>query len=65
MAAFSKAPLGQGGRFAACVRKTLGFYRKKGKSMTTDRAKAICAKIGRTAYGKGRFQKMAVAGKKG
>jgi hypothetical protein len=61
---FSKASLGQGGRFAACVRKVLAFYRKKGKSMTTARAKAVCAQIGRRAYGKKRFQKMAAAGRK-
>jgi len=65
MAAFSKAPLGQGGRFAACVKRVMGFYQRKGKSMTTDRAKAICSSIGRRAYGKARFQKMAVVGKKG
>jgi hypothetical protein len=62
--AFSKAPLGEGGRFAACIRRVMAFYQKKGRSMTIDRAKAICASIGRRAYGKARFQKMAVAGKK-
>jgi len=62
---FSKAPLGAGGRFAACVRRVTGFYQRKGKSMTTARAKAICASIGRRAYGKAGFQAMARAGKKG
>lgn len=58
--AFSKAKLGTGGRFAACVAKVLSFYRKKGRSITTDRAKAICASIGRKAYGKKAFQALAV-----
>jgi len=62
--AFASAPLGEGGRFAACVRKVMAFYEKKGKSMTEERAKAICAKIGREAYGKTKMTKMAVAGRK-
>lgn len=61
---FAKAPLGSGARFAACVRRVLAFYRKKGRSMTLARAKAICARIGRRAYGKARFQKMAAAGRR-
>ena len=63
--AFSKASLGEGGRFAACVRRTMAFYEKKGRSMTVDRAKAICAAIGRRAYGAKRMAQMAAAGKRG
>ena len=61
---FSKAPLGAGGRFAACVRRVMGFYQRKGKSMTTARAKAICASIGRRAYGTKRFAQMAARGRR-
>lgn len=47
----SKAPLGQGGRFAALVKKT--------------GSPALAAYIGRKKYGKGKFQKLAANGKKG
>jgi len=60
---FSKAKLGTGARFEACVRRVLAFYRKKGRKMTRERAEAICAKIGRKAYGKKRFTKLAVKGR--
>jgi len=56
---------GTGERFAACVSRVMAFYRKKGKSMTEERAKAICAKIGRAKYGKKGMAKMSAAGKKG
>lgn len=46
----SKAPLGQGGRFAAMV--------KSGKSP------ALAAYIGRKKYGNKKFQKLSVKGKK-
>ena len=46
---FSKAPLGEGGRFQACM--------KSGKSA------ALCATIGRNTYGKAAFQKLAAKGK--
>ena len=58
MAAFSKAPLGQGGRFAACVKKVSARGGVKNP-------KAVCASIGRNKYGKGRFQKLAARGRKG
>ena len=61
---FSKAPLGTGERFKACVKKVMAFYRKKGRPMTEERAEAICSMIGRRTYGKSRFQKMALAGRK-
>lgn len=44
-----KAPLGQGGRFAAMVKKT--------------GSPALAAWIGRKKYGKAKFQKLAKAGK--
>jgi len=62
--AFAKAPLGSGKRFQACVRKVKAFYKKKGRNLSTERAKAICAAIGRRAYGKKKFQQLAVKGRK-
>ena len=50
---------GGGGRFAALV----GKLKSKGKS--TESAKAIAASIGRSKYGKSKFQEMAAKGKKG
>ena len=55
----SKAPLGQGGRFAALKGKIEG----SGKS--PEAAGAIAASIGRKKYGNSGFQKMALAGRKG
>lgn len=46
----SKAPLGEGGRFAALAAKT---------------STAIAATIGRKKYGAAKMAKMAAAGKKG
>lgn len=52
----SKAPVGQGGRFAALKKKVAaGGARNPG---------AVAAAIGRAKYGKARFQKMAAAGRK-
>lgn len=45
----AKAPLGQGGRFAAMVKKT--------------GSKALAAYIGRKKYGKSKFQALATKGK--
>jgi len=53
---FGKGKLGAGSRFAACVRKMTARGAKD--------PKALCAYIGRRAYGKKRLQKMAVRGKK-
>ena len=55
--AFSKAALGSGARFDACVKKI-------GKKYGEDRAKKICAAIGRKKYGKSKFQKLGMKGKK-
>ena len=52
----AKAPLGQGGRFAALKNKLAG---KKG---ITDPG-ALAAAIGRKKYGKKKFQKLAAKGK--
>jgi len=52
----AKAPVGQGGRFAALV-KGLRTKRKAGNP------KALAAWIGRKKYGKKRFQGMAAKGK--
>jgi hypothetical protein len=46
----SKAPLGEGGRFAALAKKT---------------SPAIAAAIGRKKFGAAKMAKMAAAGKKG
>lgn len=52
----SKAPVGQGGRFAALKKKVAaGGARNPG---------AVAAAIGRAKYGPARFQKMAAAGRK-
>lgn len=53
-----KPPLGSGGRFKELVNK----IEKQGKS--EESAKAIAASIGRSRYGKKKFQSMAAAGKK-
>lgn len=53
---FGDSPLGSGGRFAECVKemkKRPGVYDPAG----------LCASIGRKAYGKKRFQKMAKRGR--
>ena len=49
---------GGGGQFA----KMVDAIKKTGKSVSS--AKAIAAAAGRKKYGKAKFQKMAVAGKK-
>lgn len=54
----SKAPLGQGGRFAAMVQD---LTRQRGMSAT--RAKAIAAAAGRRKYGKKKMASMAAKGK--
>jgi hypothetical protein len=46
----SKAPVGQGGRFAALVSKLRG---------KVNNPAAVAAKVGREKYGKSRFQAMA------
>ncbi len=51
----AKAPLGQGGRFAALKQKLA----KKGASNPA----ALAAAIGRKKYGKSKFQKLAAKGK--
>lgn len=55
----SKAPLGQGGRFAALVGKL-----SKEKGMTPGRAKAIAASAGRRKYGAKKMGQMAAKGRK-
>lgn len=50
-----KAPLGQGGRFAAMVQKL------KGK---VSDPKAVAASIGRKKYGVKKFAQLAAAGRK-
>ena len=55
--AFSKAPLGEGGRFAACVAKVSrqpGVYDPEG----------LCASIGRKKYGAKKMAAMAKAGRR-
>lgn len=52
----AKAPVGQGGRFAALKAKIA-------KSKGVKDAGAIAAKIGREKYGNTKFQKMAKKGK--
>ena len=51
-----KGKLGSGQRFAACVKSV--------SSKNIKDPKAVCAAIGRKKYGKKRFTKMAVKGKK-
>lgn len=51
----SKAPLGEGGRFAALAGKLEGKVRDP---------KAVAAAIGRRKYGKSKFQKLAAAGRR-
>lgn len=53
----AKAPLGQGGRFAALKQK----LSKKG----VRNPAAVAASIGRKKYGKSRFQKLATKGRTG
>ena len=53
---FSKAPIGEGGRFATCVRR----MRTKG----VGDPEAVCAAIGRKKFGNKRFAKLAAKGKK-
>lgn len=54
----AKAPLGQGGRFAALKQK----IQKSGKP--ADSAAAIAASVGRKKYGAGKMASMAAKGKK-
>ncbi len=54
----AKAPLGEGGRFAALKEKIAA------KGNVTDPG-AVAAAIGRKKYGKAGFQKLAARGKKG
>lgn len=51
----AKAPVGQGGRFAAMVQKL------KGKAKNP---KAVAAKIGKAKYGANKMAKMAAEGRK-
>lgn len=53
--------LGSGSRFAACEQKVSSFYAKKGRKVN---AGAVCASIGRRAYGPKKFKKLAIAGKR-
>lgn len=53
--------LGTGSRFAACEERVAAFYARKGRSV--DPA-AVCAAIGRRAYGPKKFKTLAVAGKR-
>jgi hypothetical protein len=54
---FSRAPLGEGGRFKACVSK----MRRRGD---VDDPKALCASIGRKKYGAKRMAAMAKRGRR-
>ena len=54
-----KGEAGSGERFDACVK-----FQMQRLGISEERAKALCAHIGRKAYSKGTFQKMAAAGKK-
>jgi hypothetical protein len=54
----AKAPVGQGGRFAALTQKLEG----QGKS--PESAQKIAAFVGREKYGNSRMQRMATAGRK-
>lgn len=54
--AFSRDPLGEGGRFAACVRKM------RQREDVYD-PKGLCASIGRRKYGAKEFAKMAARGR--
>jgi hypothetical protein len=54
----AKAPLGQGGRFAAGVQKMTS------KGMDEGEAAAIMAKEGRSKYGDKKFDAMSAAGRK-
>lgn len=51
----AKAPLGEGGRFAAMKQKLAGKVKNPG---------AVAAKVGREKYGAAKFQKLASAGRK-
>ena len=53
----SKAPAGQGGRFKALVKKI-------GHKSGVRNPAAVAAAIGRSKFGKSKFQKMAAHGKK-
>ena len=71
----AKAPVGEGGRFAALTESIEERNRKgpKRPSVAAKRAGggkienpgALAAFLGRRKYGKGRFQQMATAGRKG
>jgi len=52
---------GTGSRFAACKSRVESFYAGKGRPVN---AGAVCATIGRHAYGAKKFQKLAIAGKR-
>jgi hypothetical protein len=63
----AKAPVGEGGRFAA-LKEKLSSRRGKartGKSRKVNNPGALAAYIGRKKYGKKKFQKMAGAGRGG
>ena len=70
-----KAPVGEGGRFAALT-QSIEERNRKGPKRPSVAAKrpgggkienpgALAAFLGRKKYGKGQFQKMAAAGRKG
>jgi hypothetical protein len=54
----AKAPLGQGGRFAALVQELM----REGKSR--DQAEGIAANAGRRSLGKKKFDSLAAKGRK-
>jgi len=66
--------LGSGERFESCVRDVRRHYADKGYHIVSDRParvgaheanpRAVCAAIGRSAYGPQKFQKMAAAGRR-
>ncbi len=55
--AFSKAPLGSGGRFRSCVRKMA-------RRSDVRNPKALCASIGRAKYGGAKMAEMAARGRR-
>jgi hypothetical protein len=61
---FGKGKLGSGSRFAACKTSQMSKMNPRTKATyTAEEADAICASIGRRAYGKERFQKLSAKGK--
>jgi len=53
----SSARAGSGGRFSACVQK---MSHRKG----VRDPQSLCAALGRSKFGKGRYQKMAASGRR-